>query len=52
MAKTERPINVTIVGEITEKHQKAYYERLAMIFEMQYGVEVCKQILEELRKKE
>lgn len=52
MGRTERPITVTIVGKITEAHQRACAERLAMIFEMQYGVEGCKQILEGLKSKE
>lgn len=50
MGRTERPINVTIVGEITEIHQKSWAERLTIILEMQYGVEGCRQILEELKK--
>lgn len=50
MGRIERPINVTIVGEITERHQKAWAERLTMILETQYGVEGCRQILEELKK--
>ena len=51
MGRTERPITVTIVGEITEAHQRAWAERLAMICEMQYGIEGCKQILAGLEKK-
>lgn len=50
MKRNERPINVTIVGEITEQHQRAWAERLAIILEKQYGVEGCRQILEALKK--
>ena len=50
MGRTERPITVTVVGEITEQHQRAWAERLAIILEKQYGVEGCKQILESLKK--
>jgi anti-anti-sigma regulatory factor len=50
MGRIEKPITVTIVGEITEEHQKAWAERLTMILETQYGVEGCRQILEELKK--
>lgn len=50
MKRDERPITVTIVGEITEKHQIAWAERLSIILEKQYGIEGCKQILEGLKK--
>ena len=51
MKRNEKPITVTIIGEITEKHQRIWAEKLAIILEKQYGLEGCRQILEALRGK-